>query len=70
MLALAGIHDCYTSTTGHSRTMGNFIKAAFFALRKSYGDLSPDLWTQTKFLKSPYQEHTDFLQKSQVKATA
>ena len=64
MLALAGIHDCYTSTTGHSRTMGNFVKAAFFALRKSYGYLSPDLWTQTKFLKSPYQEHTDFLQKA------
>ncbi len=64
MLALAGIKDAYTSTTGHSRTMGNFIKAAYFALRKSYGYLSPDLWKDTVFLRSPYQEHTDFLTKA------
>lgn len=67
MLGLAGIKDAYTSTTGHSRTMGNFIKASYFALRKSYGYLSPDLWKETQFLRSPYQEHTDFLVKS-VKA--
>ncbi len=65
MLSLAGIKDAYTCTTGHSRTMGNFIKAAFFALRKSYGYLSPDLWKETVFLRSPYQEHTDFLMKAQ-----
>jgi small subunit ribosomal protein S2e len=63
MLTLAGIKDVYTSTTGHSRTMGNFIKAVFFALRKSYGYLSPDLWKETHFLQSPYQAHTDFLAK-------
>ena len=63
MLSLAGIHDCYTSTVGHSRTIGNFIKAAYFALRKSYGYLSPDLWKETQFLRSPYQEHTDYLMK-------
>jgi len=67
MLALAGVQDAYTSTTGHSRTMGNFIKAAFFALRKSYGYLSPDLWANTLMLKSPLQEHTDFLQKEKAK---
>ena len=43
-------------------------KAAFFALRKSYGYLSPDLWAPTVFLKSPYQEFTDLLQKEQAKA--
>jgi small subunit ribosomal protein S2e len=63
MLTLAGIKDVYTSTTGHSRTMGNFIKAVFFGLRKSYGFLSPDLWKETHFLQSPYQAHTDFLSK-------
>ena len=61
MLSMAGIHDAYTCTTGHSRTMGNFIKAAFFALRKSYGYLTPDLWTPTVFMRSPYQDHSDFL---------
>ena len=64
MLALAGIHDAYTATTGHSRTMGNFIKASYFALRKSYGYLSPDLWQESLFLRSPMQEHTDFLMKA------
>jgi small subunit ribosomal protein S2e len=64
MLHMAGVQDCYTSTRGHSRTMGNYIKATFAALRKSYGYLSPDLWKETHFLRSPYQEHTDFLAKA------
>jgi len=64
MLSLAGIKDVYTSTRGHSRTMGNFIKAAYFALAKSYGFLSPDLWKETHFLKSPYATYSDFLAKA------
>lgn len=70
MLSMAGIKDAYTCTTGHSRTMGNFIKAAYFALRKSYGYLSPDLWRETQFLRSPYHEHTDFLSKAGKGASA
>jgi small subunit ribosomal protein S2e len=65
MLGLAGIHDVYTSTRGHSRTMGNFIKATYFALGKSYGYLSPDLWRESGFVRSPIQEHSDFLGKTQ-----
>jgi small subunit ribosomal protein S2e len=61
MLELAGIRDCYTACRGHTRTMGNFIKAAFFALRATYGYLSPDLWAETHFIQSPYQEHSEFL---------
>jgi len=61
MLNMAGINDCYTSSRGHTRTMGNFIKAVFFALKKTYSYLSPELWTPTEFVASPYQEHTDFL---------
>lgn len=53
MLALAGVSDCYTSSRGHTRTMGNFIKACFFALRKSYTYLSPDLWMETRMQESP-----------------
>ncbi len=64
MLSLAGIKDVYTSTRGHSRTMGNFIKAVYFALAKSYGYLSPDLWKETHFLQSPYQAHSDLLAKA------
>ena len=59
--AVAGIEDCYTSSRGHTRTCGNFVKACFFALQKSYGFLTPDLWAETVFIAPPFQQHTDFL---------
>lgn len=63
LMHMAGIQDCYSSTRGHSRTMGNFIKAMFYALKATYGYLSPELWSEDVFEKSPFQEHTDFLAK-------
>ena len=36
LLQFAGIDDCYTSTSGHTRTAENFIKATFQALSKTY----------------------------------
>jgi len=68
ILAMAGLDDCYTSTRGHSRTIGNFVKACFNALAKSYGYLSPDLWAETVFMPPPFQQHTDFLQNQKAKA--
>merc|ERR1711894_221422 len=64
LMHMAGIHDCYTSTRGHSRTMGNFIKAMFYALKATYGYLSPELWKENVLRATPYQEHTDFLAKT------
>ena len=64
MLALAGVKDVYTSTRGHSRTMGNFIKATYFALAKSYSYKSPDLWPDTASMLTPYALHSDFLAKA------
>lgn len=61
MLTMAGIEDCYTSARGHTRTLGNFVKAVYQALGKTYGYLSPELWTPTHFTNAPQQEHTDFL---------
>merc|ERR1740127_259320 len=61
ILAFAGVADCFTASCGHTRTKGNFIKAAFEALRNTYGYLTPDLWKPTYFVKSPFQEYTDFL---------
>jgi len=61
VLQLAGVQDVFSSTCGASRTMGNFIKATYGALVKTYSYLTPDLWPQTAFQKSPYQEYTDFL---------
>jgi len=61
LLAMAGIHDVYTSARGHTRTMGNFIKACFFALSATYGYLSPELWKVNALEASPYDEHAVFL---------
>jgi len=67
LLSMAGIDDCYTSTRGHSRTLGNFVKAVFFALSKTYGYLSPELWRDNAYSASPYQEFTDHLAKNSSK---
>ena len=64
VLQMAGIVDVYTASTGHTKTMGNFIKATFDALSRTYGFLTPDLWRETRFTKPPAQEHTDFLSKA------
>jgi small subunit ribosomal protein S2e len=64
LMFMAGITDCYTSTRGHSRTMGNFIKAMYHALKNTYGYLSPELWGENQLTPNPYQEHTDFLAKT------
>lgn len=63
VLQMAGIQDVYTCSTGSTKTLGNFVKATFFALSKTYGFLTPDLWFETKFAKTPMQEFTDFLAK-------
>jgi len=46
ILNMAGIEDCYTASRGKTRTMGNFIKATYIALQKSYGFLTPDFWEE------------------------
>jgi small subunit ribosomal protein S2e len=63
VLQFAGIDDCYTSSRGSTKTLGNFVKATFGALRMTYRYLTPDLWTKTEFHKAPFQEHTDYLLK-------
>jgi len=68
MLSFSGVADCFTCSCGHTRTKGNFMKAAFEALRHTYCYLTPDLWKPTYYVKPPFQEFTDFL--SQSKAVA
>jgi small subunit ribosomal protein S2e len=64
VLTFAGIKDCYTASTGQSKTLGNFVKATIDALSQTYSYLTPDLWTETEFTKNPYQEYTDFLKEN------
>lgn len=70
LLSMAGVEDCYTSARGHTRTLGNFVRATFFALRRTYSYLSPELWTPTHFRDTPLQEHADFLRKTKATSSA
>jgi small subunit ribosomal protein S2e len=67
VLTFAGIKDCYTASTGQSKTLGNFVKATIDALVQTYSYLTPDLWAETEFTKNPYQEYTDFLKENSSK---
>jgi len=61
LMAYAGIQDCFTCSSGHTRTKGNFMKATFEALRSSYKLLTPDFWEEKPLAQSPYQLHSDYL---------
>jgi len=61
LLQFAGLEDVFTSARGHTKTLGNFAKATFAALSKTYGYLTPDLWKVGRFGKEPYFEHTAYL---------
>jgi len=63
LLHMAGVDDCYTSARGSTCTLGNFAKATYAAIAKTYSYLTPDLWKENEFAKSPYQEFTDYLAK-------
>ena len=43
LLMMAGVEDCYTSTRGSTGTLGNFAKATYAAIAKTYAYLTPDL---------------------------
>jgi len=64
VLQFAGIEDCWTSTEGNTKTVGNFVRATFDAIDHTYCFLSPNLWKENKFQKPPFQEFTDFLSKT------
>lgn len=67
LLQLAGITDCYTTSRGSTRTLGNFVKATFAAIGNTYAFLTPDLWKSEEFKQSPYQEFSDMLSKAPEK---
>ncbi|KAK7370033.1 hypothetical protein VNO80_12084 [Phaseolus coccineus] len=68
VLQFAGIDDVFTSSRGSTKTLGNFVKATFDCLLKTYGFLTPEFWKETRFSKSPFQEYTDLLAKPTGKA--
>merc|ERR1712244_51305 len=64
LLQMAGIDDCYTSACGTTATAGNFAMATYLAIAQTYSYLTPDMWAETDFGKSPYQEFTEYLAKN------
>jgi small subunit ribosomal protein S2e len=68
ILMMASIDDCYTSVRGCTATLGNFAKATFDGTFKTYLP-DPDLWKETTFTKSPYQEFTDHLVKTYTRVS-
>ena len=44
--------------------LSDTAKATFQAVSKTYSYLTPDMWKETVFIKSPYQEFTDHLSKT------
>ena len=63
LLQMAGVEDCYTSARGQTATLGNFAKATFEAISKTYSYLSPDLWKVGECGETPYDQHHEFLAK-------
>jgi len=61
VLQFAGVEDVFTQSKGRTKTMGNFVKATFFAIKETYAFLTPDLWKEGRLTKAPFQEFTDFL---------
>ena len=64
LLQMAGVQDCYTSARGQTATLGNFAKATFEAISKTFSYLSPDLWKVEDCGEVPYDQHFEFLSKS------
>jgi len=61
ILQFAGIEDAYTSSKGSTKTMGNFVKATFYAISATYAYLSPDLWKEYEIPANPFQVHSQLL---------
>jgi len=61
LLVAAGYQDVFSSSVGKTKTVGNFVRAAYNALAATSSYLTPEQWHVSKFQPTPYQVHTDFL---------
>jgi len=66
VLLYAGYKDLYTNSKGSTKTLGNFVKATFDAVRNTNAYLTPDLWADTVFTKTPFQEWSDLLKEDKA----
>uniref|UniRef100_A0A2K6PX88 Small ribosomal subunit protein uS5 n=1 Tax=Rhinopithecus roxellana TaxID=61622 RepID=A0A2K6PX88_RHIRO len=57
LLMMAGIDDCYTSARGCTANLGNFAKATFDAISKTYSYLTPNFRKKTIYQVSLSEIH-------------
>lgn len=57
LLTTAGYQDVFTSSKGHTRTIGNFAKATFMAISLTYNFVTPDFWPEQKIISNPLFEY-------------
>jgi small subunit ribosomal protein S2e len=62
-MQLAGIQDAYTQSSGSTKTLENTLKATFSAVSNTYAFLTPNLWKETKLIRSPLDEYSDDLRR-------
>jgi len=62
LLSMAGIEDCFTQSVGSTCTLGNFAKATYYAIQKTYAVLTPDLWACETLEEPLYSTHSKYLQ--------
>lgn len=67
LFQFAGILDIYTKTEGKTRTRGNFVKAAFDAIKNSYEYNTPDFWGKSVVVDHPFVVHQKHLEAEQLK---
>jgi ribosomal protein uS5 len=67
LFQFAGIHDIYTKTEGKTRTRGNFIKAAFAAIKAAFEYNSPDFWGRSVVADHPFIVHRIHLENEKAK---
>ncbi|KAH7626004.1 hypothetical protein B0T09DRAFT_351581 [Sordaria sp. MPI-SDFR-AT-0083] len=61
LLQLAGIEDAYTSSSGSTKTLENTLKATFGRCFQHLWLPTPNLWKETKLIRSPLEEFADTL---------
>lgn len=59
VLQIAGIKDCYTQSTGKTKTKGNFIFATYKALKKTYTQMNPNFWGAPIMSKDLFQKNQE-----------
>jgi len=69
LLSMAGIEDCYTASVGSTCTLGNFAKATYSAIQKTYSILTPDLWACEALEEPLYSTHSKYLMSLQPAKT-